>query len=773
MRLFYKHIRRSICRAPWQPLLILLTLTLAVALAETAFCISGAFWRQEGKKAAVEADMGDLRITARAGGSSRLLFEAPAQEILGEDGKVLGEFSLSGFCERDGMHHTLEIAALDLERADEFYRFSYITYGEFHTQNIKNAAILSSETAQELGLAVGDRFTVRILENTLTLEVQAIAEESGLLAQRDMLISLDGVMQMLAERMPLIASLGDGFAPCTRLWIKLGEGVEAEAVRARLAADPLFAESYIAVASESEQFGFLLVLQLCFVLLFLMLLLLLAGFLICGSLELLHSARADQYRLFAQAGASPAQLRALLYAESLLYALFGGALGAWLAVATVRGAGSFYYWQKAPLAPGWQGTLFGLCFAPILMLICSMLYLRRHPLGGQLKGERTPSKQKKTPQYLLAGALLCLSLLLVFLPVRYRAVPAALAVLVLTLFLFAVTPALLCLAARGATQFILRAKRPCGGLLLALKNLQNNAALHHMCRMLCAFLALLCTLGFCAHSLSAQIATVTSKLPCELLASNATKETAALVRRDPDVAGCARASYLSDVSLPNNTSAIGISLSGDAALCIPAEFLPEQLPTGREILLSKGIAAKAEKKVGEEIQIEIDGTSHSFTVTGILPISTNFCYFDATQIGIEPDMLLVRLREGADAISATERLTAQLESQGAITLPPQMAFGTLPLSMEGHSRLAYCGVVAAALLGTLGCVNLFVQQYNSRRRERRILCECGMPRRRIAAMLTAEGTLLFLLAALLAVAGATALCLVINAGMHAFGLSLL
>ena len=97
MRLLWKHLLRSSRRAPLQPLLICLTVLLSVTLTVTTASLSlwiSDYIRQNNEQ---EQELGDILITAKGNSNSRFLFPEDAEALLGEDGRVVGEFKLTGF----------------------------------------------------------------------------------------------------------------------------------------------------------------------------------------------------------------------------------------------------------------------------------------------------------------------------------------------------------------------------------------------------------------------------------------------------------------------------------------------------------------------------------------------------------------------------------------------------------------------------------------------------------------------------------------------------
>ena len=120
MRLFFKHLYRSVLRAPLQPLLILLTVIASTAIAVTAFRMPTMYAAHLAEMYGGRGALGDLTVTLRGDSNTRLLFAEDAEELLGDTGEVLGEFRLSGYMGEGSETRAVAVSAVDLLRADAF-----------------------------------------------------------------------------------------------------------------------------------------------------------------------------------------------------------------------------------------------------------------------------------------------------------------------------------------------------------------------------------------------------------------------------------------------------------------------------------------------------------------------------------------------------------------------------------------------------------------------------------------------------------------------------
>lgn len=764
MKLFLKHIGRSIKRSPLQPFLICLVATLAVALCVTVTRLSITFVDHAMDEAHADEQLGDIMITPRTDAASHLLFCEDVQGAVGADASVLGEFRLSGYTELSASTHVLSISALDLPLADAFYEFSFVEYDTFTTQNLNSSAILTTTAARNMGLSLGDSFTVRIWESTHTFVVRAIAQPTGLLSGTDMLIPISGLLQTLAEKLPILSSLGEDFAPCTRLLLRVADGVDRDALVERLSAEEALEGCTVSLTNKDGRLDYMVATQLAFLLVLLSLLLVLAAFVICTALSLLQECRATEYAIFASAGASRRQIAVLTYLESGCYALLCSVLGVLLSYPILRFTGGFYPWLEHTLTPRPLGVAVAFVSAFGLMTCCTAVYLHR--------GRRDVSRHEvsRTVRILSLVVLLLALLACYTVPYSMRVLPCALTLLVVLWVMYCWCSHLLC---RLALFLERGAKKAAPWLLLAFKSIARQRMLRHVARMLAVMLALILGILVCADQVTGQLEDMSEELPFDFAVMEVTAERGGAILQDGDVAAGMYLLYDSNVQLPDGTMAFALSLSGDLEECAPNGYREAHVPKGNEVVLSVGLLERLGCKEGDVIPLKIGGVTRDFVVTAQLYTNLNCLYFDASYLGLEPSVLCVRMREGAwESAEVQQRITTLAESNGGVILPSRYVFGVLPDTLGGHLRLTRCLSMVALVLGVLGCINALVQQRDARRRERKILSECGMCRADVRRMGVTEFFCVFAFAALCALPACALLCTLVDLGVRTFGIVL-
>lgn len=778
MRLFWKHVARSFLRRPLQPLLILLTVICSTAVIVAGLQLSVVFTDHSREVAERDREIGDVLITMRGDSDVRMLFSEDAERVLGESGSVIGEFRLSGFWAEEAQdgeseENFINLSALDLEAADAFYQFQYTDYGVFTEKNLATSAIISEKMAKKYDLSVGDIVKIRVLDTDYSYTVQAIARESALLMERDMLVSIESLRQTLAARNPAIASLGASFSPATRLAIRVDGDCSADEICTKLLADPAFAQMNVSVTGDDDMFLFLALVQNIVLWLPCVLLLLLGALMQISCMSFLHAQRSEETALFCAVGASRRHLFALTVGESGLYGLIGSLIALPVAAMLLQFASGLYEWVETVITPKPLICLVGCALSLALLLGCTVRHFasrRTLSLAEALQHTSEMPDEGKKGAWILPAALLALSALtLLFLPTRLHYVSS------LALIFTSVWLAYLLLfpyfkkAATLLQHVLNRASRPHGWMMMGVKNLHGCFALRHVGRVMTLFFALYATLTFSIGVLQTQLDGLLESVSADCLAVYADERAVQELEACPDVERVMQMSYFPMITLEDEYTVIGISSEGDPTGMIGLDCYPKDVPTGDKIAISKGLSVLIGKGVGDRVRLSVEGVSQTFTISEILRTNMHVTVFDVEALGMKHGYLCINTTPDADVA----KISAVLEARGAFLVDDQIIFSTVGQSVTAHVALLRGMIRIAVGMILLGSVNLLIRQYRERQNERRILMMSGMARREILAMYVWELLLLLTLSALAAVAVAGLLCVLLDIGVRSFGMVLL
>ncbi|MBE6673152.1 MAG: ABC transporter permease [Ruminococcaceae bacterium] len=777
MILFLKHIRRTVKKAPVQPLLILLTLTLAISSAVTSLRMQEVFALQaEANKERFTA-AGDILISPSTESTIRMLFEEDAQTIVQDRGEVIGEYALTFFKKEQNGDHLISASATDLEKADRFYDFQFTEYGEFTDHNLKNSAVISTEFSQKYGLHVGDRFSVSLFGEDLSYTVQAVAKPTGLLHSRQMLVSKDGLLQILSTHIPIIGALGDAFSPDSRLMIRAHDPADIVSLAEELKNSTAFENYYVETPYTKSSADFFVTFQTLIAAVLGAMILMLAIMLIIGSMNLLQQQRQIEYALFALAGADPGKQTLLLMLESLTYAVIGGAFGVLLAKPMLAYAGGLFSFADHSVKVGSIGSSFGILLAVLLMTVCVLW--QRHK-ASRISVLSVLSEQTQTPadrpgarrisQLIPVVILVTLPMIALLLPVRIRFLPLFAAVFLIVILLFRFTPDLIGWVFSLMESILDSRRRPPYRLLLAGKSIRNNRLVRHVGRLFATLFAIVILVGICYTAVRGQTDLFNHTFRGEVTALNVPEKVIEQIKEEKLATGVSSLSLASSVELPNNCVAIAFAMTGDTTLCMHPELIPEQTPKGNEIVLSTGIAALTEKEVGDSIRVTLQGYAKDYTVIGINNINANFIFLDADAVSASEKIVCFKL---TNTPNARQALIEKLETSGVSTLDAREIWGSVPSTLNGFLGLTFAATVISVILALLGCSTVLAQQYRARQRERELLQMSGATQSMVMSIHLTELLLVFVCALLLAVLVCLPSVFLIDQGLRSFGLILL
>lgn len=775
MKLFIKHLWRDLLRFPLRSLLIILTLSLSTAVAVSAFGIRDIFVDHARKNAAADAELGDIIITP-TGADTRIIFDSNAKDVLGDKGEVLGEFRFSAFLlgEEESL---VSVSATDLQRADGIYNFNFTKYAGFTTQSIDRSAILSESAAKRLSLGLGEAISVSILGQERSFTVAAIAEDTGLLANTDMLISINEAKSILAKENPAISLLGGSILPYTRLIVSLDDKAQAQSVA--LSLNERLDGCTASVTENSDGVNFSLLVEMGSITLLAALVVILAAMLNALSLRLLHQKRQREYALFALAGADNRAISSLKLAESGIYSLFSIAVGLPLASVILPFLASLFAWNTKTVTLSAEEIIFGILFAPAIILFTTALTIRRQKrsfadsLTAMSKENDLTlrSSEIKRPLIILALIIALTAGATLALHTAYKYIPAIITVPFVLALVYIAMPEVIRLTAKGCADRL--AKRGKWRGILTLRAFENVYAFKQVCRLLTLLLALLSAIYACKAAVGEVVNIMEGSICAEYAVTGTDERTAAILEDDPRIDAISTVGVFAATDEKNGYTINAISASGDVDKCISEELLPSVMPHGRETVVSKEIARLCSLSVGDIIRLRIENLDVELTVIGICDNNINSIFIDAEALRLRNTLTAVKLKDGvAPSAELKRELTEKLEAYGSTVTSPSVIFGTKTYTASGFIDLLEYTLILSIVLIAIGFSDTLCAHYRERRREYRILRISGMSKRAMALHTLTELAQTVAIALLFAIPTGIALCSLLHAAGTSFGFSL-
>lgn len=781
MKLFLKHIARTVRRSPIQPLLILFTVILSTAVAVTAFRMLFLFEDITTQSAKDESAFGDMIVSMHGDSDVRLLFYDDVESTLGKDISVqsFGEYSFTAFYQTQDGTKALSVSGANLEQADAYFRFPFLEYGTFTEQNLRSSAVISASMAKEYGLGVGSTLTLSVMGEDVTYTVQAVVRDEGLFSQRDVLISIDGLISVLAKENPLIAAIGSQAQPYNRICLRLENKADVSIALQRLSAAEVFSDKQISLNDRIERDDFMVFTQRAAMTLMAVVVLFLCALLVATCLQLLQEQRSAESALFYSIGAGKRHLHLLQYTESGIYALLGALGGIAFSYPLINGAWRLFDMPQAQIELSILDILFGFFFSTFLMLGCTAICLQRKKrmtvAEWLQKEEHTQIRASERAGGVLFIILWALCILLMFVtPLHDRYIVGIIAILLTGMVMYITVPMLLKQCSKIGEWLCSRIANPHAAWLLAQKNIREQHTLRNAGRLISVLMAVLILVISSSSMLRKQIDRLEHAFIGDMIAVNAGEELQNTLENDPRIRSVARFDMITTAVIADEYAVMAVMASGELDSILHSEFIPQRMPQKHEAVISKGIAMLADADVGEEFSVEIDGVFYTFTVSEIQNVHANFIFLNREAVPSTRDLLGISFSEGEGETKKeiAQSLCHLLEGQGVVLLSPETLRPSSYRLLLGFSNLLRYAMVAAVLVSLSGCFNLLFGQYRARKRERELLCVCGMTRIGIVRMYAAELLSMALPVMILGTLGGFVMSLLMNYGLHSFGISL-
>ena len=774
MRIFGKHIFRSIRKHPLEPIMIVLTVMLCVAVMILSVALPINI--NQNARAGMTSDewTSDLLVSMKASSDRRILFDEDVSEALEGIADYLGEFSLTGFASPDERKRIqTNIGAFDLVEADTFFGIMYLQYGKFTNNNIDSSAIVCERYASELGLSVGDTVTVNVLGLPLSYTVEGIAKDTGIFKSREMLVDISSIRQILAERSSFVASLSSDFNPYTRIHIKAKSGASLDEICASLEAHEDFADKKVARYDDLADDDFYARILTATIAIPAMLLMIVAAMMIVSAFDLLEKKRSSDNALFRIVGAEPGQLNLLVYMESLVYALIGGALGCVLSTFAMRWLNGVYSFRWIELSFDLFDLAVGIASAIAFTLICAILHTRRQKnstLSDSLVDENLDTDSgfsyKKLTLF-IPGVLLFTVSLFIAPRDRYTLV---FAVLVLTVILiYIMSPYITAAFSSLASRLLSKKKRGAGSLIIAAKSCERSYPLKHAGRVMTVILTLFLSLSAVLSAVNTQMVAYVDFAAFDYAGIYVDDITKSRLNEIPGVVKTADCIIDRNVIFADGQGINGVSVSEYSPLCFNNTISPDKAPEGDEIVLSKGVAAMIGARVGDRIECTIADVPCSMVLTEIVAIHGDFAFYDADYVGVERSMTCIRTDGSPET---AERIIALFDERGIECIKAEEFF------RETYDRVnpqitVFGAMFAVMVFMTLvGIFNILAEQRLARRREFEILRQTGMTGGGVAVLQLTEIAYLSACAIISSLVFSQVIIGIINMIANSFGMTL-
>lgn len=776
MRLILKHLGRSIARRPTQPLILILTVILAVITSTFAFTIEDTIAREN--SSAQEALYGSSDFTVTLSGSSeeRFMFADEAEQILGGGAAVEGCYELPLVFSGE----TALGVAVDFYGIDRIFKLEFTEYGSLNPATVATAAFISSSFAKEYGIALGDRLTFEFMGGSRVYTVEGITK-NRMIGDHDVMVDISGVVRSMAESSPVFAALGDSFRPASTLYVSLpkdehgnvtgfreigedGGWKDATSVAMeRLAKDSSYSDKSFkdvrnAVIDETGTGTFDTIIAVAVALACL-----LSSVVTFCCFYILSSERSEENLALSYAGAGPIRLAAMQYTEAFIYWLIGAPAGAALSLPLTKVATSVIGLKYTVFTVTPSAVLKSvLIMLPVSLLTVAFLILTSR------RTARTGRVRRTTFRWALVS-LLFIALVMLLTPLfppyrRFRAFMLVVAGVVTAIF--TLIPPILELMASRIGRIRTREDGGTKGISLkyALKNLSSVKVMHNICRL--TALAVTITMVTCATfaSVKGVMRALSDMFRADYAVINATD------RCYDAVSGCASAEKVYRVYSSSSLHA-RIIAADDLSVFTERLGIDEE-PHGNVAVVASGFADMEGLKEGDSFSIDIGGNATELVIGKIAKSGINYVAFDAEHFSIPYNMLLVK---GAEGVSDAQLLD-ELSEASASELAAVVKADTLLRGLYDTSTLylnmgkILLGIFAA--FSVIGIADVLFESTRARKGEFELYRLSGMEKKKVRRMRLFEILSSLLLGVLISTAATAVALAALDMGMTQFGYEL-
>lgn len=774
MKLFFKHIFRTLREHPTQPILIILIVSLCVGVISTAVGLQGMFVKRGDDIEKSDMARGDIIVTLSGESEERMLFSDDAERLLHGRGEVFGDYLLAGIYDGKSKREVIKVSGADLERADGYFDFDFYEYGEFTKENLPDSCVISKAFAEKHDLHIGSTVTSEILGQKVTYTVQAVADDEVYFEDCEILIDIGGAVKLLARLSPAIAILGDGFAPSSRILIRAGEGVDTQALYEEISGSSDFSDDYVRAPSAEAFKNLKVISQNITVAALALAVVALCAVVIVTSYSFLAVQREVEYALFEASGASRKHVASLMTLESVIYGLLGGALGVLYSPLMFRGAASVFSWYDGGYTMGLLPPVIGFFLSFALILGCAFFSLHKkknrkiHEILAEGGYTDVVRGQSKRTIYILCVLVLAAAICAVITPVKYRYI------LILTIMGLGIILIYMCMPALigglcGAAEKMLARTKKAPVLLLSVKNIKNSYAQKHTGRLMVMLFALVLEICLCVNVASVQERQFEKLITGDFMAVGLSESKKSRIRESGEVQGVADIDFYTSAKLCDEYSVIAVAVDSEVRHCVSDFFLPKSLPKSGNITVSRGLAILCGLKVGDKVPLEVDGNTYIFTVSEIQDAEINLVTVNSADVHGNKNLTVISLEESADKGEFSSSLEADGVSLVGITDIVTSGLFTL----QGFLSLGMIALAAAMAVSVIGFANMLSEQACMRKRERELLTLSGMTRSQYRGMWRCELTVLLGIALALGTLCGTCLFALTNLGTQSFGVVLM
>ncbi len=729
MRLYFKHILRSMRRKPTQPIILLLTLCLSVAITVCTLTLRSELLYERSYTDNAQLGASDIQISLNSTSESRFMFTSDVKRVLGEECLCAGYYEI--FLSR-GADSVFSAAAVDFDEIGNIFELEFTSYAGVNEGNRSYSAFISSDFAKKMKLSVGDEFEAELLGIENTYRVAGIAKHD-FIAKFDILLDISGVSRVLASKYTLAAAVGDSFRPCNVILIDIPEGESVERAIAALGADADFEDKSVVGTLErggGEANNDMLFAVINFAVIIMCIM---AAVVSYSCFSILSAERAEETESFRAAGARLSLIYSMQYLEALMYWVCGAVSGVILSVPLLLLMRWLLPFKYAELGLGVMPAV-----SAALLLLLSLLA----SVSVFILNSRRKHISRRRRGYIAIFAAVCVILycLMFALPIEYSMIIGTLSIVSVFLLVFLVSDELLLAVCGGILKrrdaSLLSGeglRRP--ALYYSVKNIRSVRSLRGVVKMISLLVAATLCVGFSINGMNGQVKVLKGLLNSEYVVVNATERCSDKLSACESVGSVGKL-YFADGR--HNGEIRTTLISTDSLDAISPDIGITYLPHDDEAVISSVQAKALGIEKGDIFTVTQNNEVLKLRLAGVVKTAISFVLFDCNYFGIDYTMLLPSVAYGYTADGQLEEISAVAAEEVASVISSESLNEDMLDSVDIYisSGNFLCSFVV--IFSLIGIVDTFIECYRSREEELAMYETAGMSKRRVGRMKLAE-----------------------------------
>ncbi len=716
MRLFLKHLSRSIRKRPLQPIIIVATIILTILSIVTALEIKRLISEELRLGENSRIGNADIVISATPNSHSTFTTEEIVEEILGEGTIAVGSYEFLFTYEND----TLLSKVVDFCKVEEMFDFGFVEYEEIHEEDLKNTIIITEDFAKKHSLSIGETVPLTLFGEKNEYKISAISEKP-IFYSCDAMIDIRGFMDIVAKSSPVFSVLEPETFLVNTIFVTVKDGANVSESLEILKNAPEFYGSSVNTLGRMNESKFVvailpIILNIC-----IFLLMACGGSIIFSCFYVLSKKRKEENEAFLLSGAKKSMLDFMQIFEVLVYWVIGAPIGILLTFPV------FYLMQKYL---GFKFVTMHLTPKSAIISVGLMLLTSIFTVSLFIFIKNSKKKEKKASKIAtsIIISLTLVSALLTLISFGNLRIPFSFptVVLVLVCLIFTACPAFLYIVSLAIR--IIEKRQQKGkqikmvSLYYALKNSYSVKVLPNMARLISILFSVVTCAALIIGATNGHIKSTAKMLEGDFLILNDNKEN--FKSECLDEIHCF---YKSSCLYDNGFSTM--LLSCDSKEAFSSNWDIERLPKGKEIIMSSTDAKMHNVGVGDKITLKIEDCAPTeFEIIDVVNMGTMAIIFDREYFGFSNVMMIANAKPGQEEEALAE--ITSIAADDMIVVTTVDAFQSR--SLERNTCLLKCATLLLLIIiffSVVGFINNLYETNRTRKEEFELYHYAGLSKK--------------------------------------------